>query len=229
MSVCLSLSLCLSLFLSLSLSLKISYNDYLNTLTTGVPKPPSDVELQLTNKDEDLLVTWKAEPSPLQPVSQFRISVRTTDIPSRTNNVGQSKRQANGDSGETGEYITTDTKLLLEDVESEKMYTIQVCAENDVGHACAEPKDFEIKKEVGKVLLVTSGGLQPSNKSWPFPKQYIVLIIILPIILVLAVCILLISIIVCSCCCRQNSKNYYPSQQGMHSDKYTHRSKLKPN
>lgn len=178
---------------------------------SGVPKPPSDIELQLKNDAKDLLVTWKAEASALQPISHFRVSVRTADISS-----DRSRRQASVESSsDSEEFVTMDTQVLLEGVENDKTYIIQVCAENDLGHACASPKEFTIEREEGNVpvIKISSSGLNPGDKSSSLPKGYIALII-LPVLVLLGICILLLSVLVCSCC-RSSSKKYYPSYQGI--------------
>ena len=173
--------------------------------------------MELTNGGKDLLITWRAEQTPLQPVSQFRITVKSTDASrSRRSLIGRSSRQAN-DETETTEHLTTNTRLILENVESERMYTIQVCAENDLGHSCAPAKSVTIKSD-GKLRILhqaSSAGLGPSNnaESTSLPLGYIIAIVVVPSLLMLVVCLLIISVVLCSCY-RHNSKNYFPSQQG---------------
>jgi hypothetical protein len=186
-------------------------------LHAGTPKPPSNIELSLTNDEQDLLVTWTSESSKLRPITQYRVSVRTTVVDDTKSADIRSRRQSDV---EVKEYTTPEERLLLENVESGKRYTIQVCAENDLGHACAEPKGFTISGKDGepKTLVLISEGLEPPSESSTvvstLPQGYIIVIILLPCILFLAVCILVISVIICSCS-RYNSKHYYPSQQGI--------------
>ena len=187
-------------------------------LFTGIPKAPSNIDLSLTNSEQDLLITWESESSKLQPISQYRVSVRTANLDDPKSAI-RSRRQS--EEFEVKEYVTAEERLLLEDIESGKTYTIQVCAENDFGHACASPKEFAISGKDGepKTLVLISDGLaEPSESataSTALPEGYIIAIILLPCILVLVVCILVISVIICSCS-RYNSKHYYPSQQGTH-------------
>ena len=141
------------------------------------------------------------------------MSVRTADIADNSNI--RSRRQSEV---EVKEYATSEERLLLENIESGKSYTVQVCAENDFGHACAAPKEFVINGKDGepRTLVLISDGLEPSESATVvtgLPQGYVIAIILLPCVLVLAVCILVISVIICSCS-RYNSKHYYPSQQG---------------
>lgn len=185
----------------------------------GTPKAPGSVKLQLTNGGKDLLVTWKSEPSTLQPISQYRVSIGITNAVNPQSGSSRSRRQTFHNETNVEEYITADTKFLLEDVESGKMYTVQVCAENDLGRTCASVMEFSIKRQDGKpAVLVMSNGLGSLDEATEasLPQGYIVAIILLPLILVLVCCILIVSVIICSCC-RYNSKNYYPSEQGTYN------------
>ncbi|MCG8623570.1 MAG: fibronectin type III domain-containing protein [Proteobacteria bacterium] len=159
-------------------------------------------------------MTWTSESSKLQPITQYRVSVRTENLDDSKSVDIRSRRQSDV---ELKEYITPEERLLLEDVEGGKTYTIQVCAENDLGHACALPAVVSIKVGDGpKTLVLISDGLgdaEPTTVASTLPQGYVIIIILLPCILFLAVCILVISVIICSCS-RYNSKNYYPSQQG---------------
>lgn len=183
-------------------------------LRAGTPKPPSNIELRLTNDEQDLLVTWTSESSKLRPITQYRVSVRTAVVDDTKSADIRSRRQSDI---EVKKYTTPEERLLLEKIESGKTYTIQVCAENNLGHACAEPKGFTISGKDGepRTLVLNSDGLEPESSTVDstLPQGYIIVIILLPCILFLAVCILVISVIICSCS-RYNSKQYYPSQQG---------------
>ena len=177
--------------------------------------PPSDVELSLINDGQNLRVTWTSESTKLRPVSQYRILVKSIDAAnSKSNEQSRVKRQT-----ESGlkEFITTNTTLLLEQIEIGKTYTIQVCAENDFGRACADPKELTTRgkdEEPRKFVLVSEGLERDESTTATLPLGSILAIVLLPSILILVVCILIVSVIACSCC-RHNSKNYYPSQQGM--------------
>ena len=198
----------------------VSFQEYIYTLLfycniTGIPKPPGNIELTLINNGQDLLVTWNSESSKLQPISQYRVSVRSTNVDTKSNI--RSRRQSEP---ELQEYVTTEERFLLEKVENEKTYTIQVCAENDFGHACADSNEFTIRGKEGepRMVVLISDGLEPSDDAESatiatLSQGYVIAIILLPLILLLVVCILVISVIIYSCC-RYNSKHYYPSQQG---------------
>ena len=144
------------------------------------------------------------------------MSVRTVDVDDSKSVDVRSRRQSDV---EVKEYVTPEERLLLEDVKGGKTYTIQVCAENDLGHTCANPEVVSItigKDGEPRTLVLISDGLEDAESSTAvstLPQEYIIVIILLPCILFLAVCILVISVIICSCS-RYNSKNYYPSQQG---------------
>ncbi len=163
---------------------------------------PSDVKAQLINQGKDMLIVWKATQTPLQPVSQYVVEVE-----------GQrrvARRQTSLHDDHMKRYITTDTEVVIQNIQPYMEYSIQVCAENAFGRTCVEP----VKIKTGAFEGPRTGGILLTNVEgdddlpvWVYVVAALGLLVIVTVLL----CLL------ASCISWQRSKrmaSYYPTKQG---------------
>ena len=170
---------------------------------TGIPFVPRNVQSQLVNDGKDLLISWEFVSNDLQPIEQFAVEVRTRQPISRI-----AKRQ----SGSSVQTIKTgDNKIVLEDIDQDAEYFIQVCAENSLGRTCAKP--IILKGNDLVVVIAKTDGVAPGlgNGVSPLP-MFVYIIIAVALILVF----LLLVLCFCACVCYRLRKqqHYYPAKEG---------------
>ncbi len=168
--------------------------------TSGVPNSPSNVNAQLINQGKDMLIAWSSNDTPLQPVTQYVVEVE-----------GQrqvAKRQTSLHDDDVHRYVTTDTKVLVQDIKNEMEYSIQVCAENNIGRTCVEPltikTDAREPPKISGILVDLEGDDLPV---WVYVVAGLGFLVIVTVLLCLLVS--------CICCYRvKRMSSYYPSKQG---------------
>lgn len=154
----------------------------------------------MVNDGKDLLITWEFTSTDLQPVEQFAVDVRNRQPISRI-----TKRQS-GTSVQT--YRTADNKIVLEDIDLDAEYFIQVCAENSLGRTCTEPITIQ-GKELVAMFAKTDAVVTGDENRVPVWVYIIIAVALLLVCLLLLVCVC-----VCVCCRMSKQQHYYPSKQG---------------
>ena len=172
--------------------------------------PLTDIQTHYLNSNKDVLLTWKSEPTDLQPINEYVVVVSSASFVSSVE-----PRQKKDDLSSVVEYSTPWTYFLIEGLDQQQSITVHVCAENDLGRTCTEPP-----LNLSFVELTSPKEIKDQEETG-LELKYLIPIIVLPILLaVLCFVLLLVAVVICVCA-KSRSKHYYPARQG-NSSKLNH-------
>lgn len=180
----------------------------------GVPAPPAEVVLEF--EGDALHLSWQSQATDLQPVDKFVVVMQAT--PNR--DIIRSRRQAETiqtvpslESGDSWEYETEGTSVILEFVDNSKPYTVSVCAVNEFGRKCTSPRDLVIEKDT-RVQIPSPPEAVVREERKPSRGLIIAVAVVVPVMVMVLLLALLCVVIVCRCY-RHRSKEYRPARTGI--------------
>ena len=187
------------------------------TFIQPVPRPeePNKPNIVRVGKEEEsFTITWNIDKHELRPVDTYLVIIQMTESRNQDSSNSEdleiveftkmvSATDANCKPNGTKDHCT----LILpkEDIDSDKIHNITVCANNDAGQNCSDPTFIQ---PVPRPVSSPPGDRLPTGS--------IVGIIFGVIVAVLVCCLLwmLIALIICCCGCAEREKVYNPEKKG---------------
>ena len=104
-------------------------------------------------------------------------------------------------------FFTNETSYSINDINTDKTYTITVCSRNRLGMNCSAPVSVSSDNPTSNptpVRNLDDGRLSPN----------LIIIIIVMCVIILLLCCLLLCCLLCCCCSRERGKHYFPEKRG---------------